>query len=141
MMLGANTTTYGGEEGASSALSGIPRWYVPEFGKDNLDINEIGDVRDLWDATDVALNEATRQYGQFEVDYPYAIKVQGQKDKVPQRIIDAAIFFNKQENQDKYTNPEWLDFVAEHEDILRQEDPKLFNRSIEAYLNFLKGSK
>ncbi|KKL98521.1 hypothetical protein LCGC14_1823580, partial [marine sediment metagenome] len=138
--LGASANTYAPR--ITQQLNSIPQWVVPEM-EQPFTAQELGRARDLDDDVDAYLDDLVGRIGKDAMETAEkrlggrdsTVKYVGGQNGYSERVIDAAIFFRSTNNQKKYRNPEWYDFVFNNQEALRQADSWVFgNRDTQDYL-------
>ena len=119
---GAGVQTYG--PSASSQLSEIP-----EF-TGGISADDIGDIRDFYREVDKVRDE-WRAEGKpvDDLSYEQSIRYIAELEGKDENWIEWAVNLKKPSVQKRLRNPEWLQFIIQHEDELRDSRPSLFSRN------------
>ena len=119
---GAGVQTYGPT--ASSQL-----YEIPEF-TGGIGADEISDIRDFYRDVD-RIRDEWRAEGRpvDDLSYEQSIRYIAELEGKDENWIEWAVNLNKPSVQEELRNPEWLQFIIEHEDELRDQRPTLFSRN------------
>ncbi len=117
---GSSVSAYGPSE--NQQLRAIPEFEGGISAKQTQEVKdflrEVDDMRDRWrleQGREVGVEEAIRHIGQAQGLEP--------------NFIEWAVKLNKSSFKEKHRNPEWLQFIVENEEALREQRPSLFDRN------------
>jgi hypothetical protein len=130
MLIGAATAPlsfFGGSIGAYGPSENQQLRAIPEF-EGGISPKQIQEVKDFLREVDDMRDRWRLEQGR-EVGVEDAIRHIGQAQSLEPNFIEWAVKLNKSSFKAKHRNPEWLDFIVENEEALREQRPSLFDRN------------
>ncbi|KKL07543.1 hypothetical protein LCGC14_2584980, partial [marine sediment metagenome] len=130
MLVGALTAPlsfFGGSIGAYGPSESQQLRAIPEF-EGGIAPKQIQEVKDFLREVDQTRDEWRLNQGR-EVGVEEAIRYVGQFQGLDPNFVEWAVKLNKSSFREKHRNPEWLQFIVENEDALREQRSSLFNRN------------
>jgi len=107
-------------------------------GQDNY---EPGFLDRVQDARRELIDQGVPQDQVTAVPVENFIKVMGAKEGLTPEEQAWAVILSKPSVADKYLNPDWINFIIQHEDELRQQRPLMFDQQLREILRVAHGGK
>lgn len=102
---------------------------IPEF-TGGLDQREINDIREFWQRVD-EIRDEWRMEGQSVDDLSWAdsIRYVAELEGKDENWIGWAVGLRSKKNQDRLRNPEWIQFIVENADEIKEDRPDILRRN------------